>query len=871
MSVILRYHGRNDSGNTGHLLDWKDGDGAWADFPTTLPAAVHGRTCVSIGGSASSELILGLNTRYVCTWNGISWTVHDLDTLVPAEAPYWYLVVSPTTVNGTAWFVGIRGSQFANNRGALLGYLSGVWTNLFDGFGFGHLGNSSDIVCPLAISATECLFTHADTRAGTCFFKWTLAGGVVQHPLGTLPTGAMNGVVQHNGELFILYQNGNVYRGTWGGTWTLDNATDGPFPGIPTGVNNENRFINVAVDDSTICVGTMHTWQGFWVRNGPDDWTNLGPTGIGNVVGQCAMNDNKYLVVSEAGETEYSDDGGSSWSTAPGPLGSAAQGAFALGTDTDPPTLSNQSPAPGERDVSKLANIEFDVTDAEDNLSASTIEIYVNGLLVWVNEAASNGWSGFTSTITKGLHFTLTPSSFYQTAVVTVNVIARDLAGNLMDESYEFYPSVDLMLLPVVLAERLIRVNFSRTIALSDEALDKDNWTVAVADTGAESIDVLRVVWDAEAAVLAYVDLFISPVVPSEKYQISASGLLFETGSMVGDTIGGQFVAQATKVDSVVDRLSNMYDTSINSNLFHILLSIGIIDEKIGGETVQLVSSKAAITVVEEEEDMMVELPRLTYAGISSITVIAPPGHVATVIRVQLQDNNFYSFGGPQTWDPSVSGIGGRDTGIESNGWWYLYLVVDAGVLKPIGSLNKPSIGPVDQPLYRYFGSVLNVSGDLFPFYHIDNTTFMYPEMESDLTNEPATLKALSKTALHTPAALYSISDLVPPETASAVYCDMLISRQAQVGTAQLFMQLFTSDNVDLVSTGILSAKRYVTCRNAYLSTEANDRQCQKDAWLPLPPTSGHPEIGFSIDRDAGTVVPANFFMRIGGYKDGYR
>ena len=168
-----------------------------------------------------------------------------------------------------------------------------------------------------------------------------------------------------------------------------------------------------------------------------------------------------------------------------------------------------------------------------------------------------------------------------------------------MDETWPFYPSVDLLVTPIVLATRLLRVSFSQLIAPTYEAADKNNYTVTVLGSTTE-VDVLQVSFDPDADVLSYVDLYLGRPVLGTDYQVEATGLQFvTTGSVIGDATG-RFIAVKTKVDSILSNMSHMYDTSVSSNLFHIFAAIGISDEEIGGE--RIITTLAALVAAEAVE-----------------------------------------------------------------------------------------------------------------------------------------------------------------------------------------------------------------------------------------------------------------------------
>lgn len=530
--------------------------------------------------------------------------------------------------------------------------------------------------------------------------------------------------------------------------------------------------------------------------------------------------------------------------------------------DEDPPVLSNEDPAPGEQNVSKTKPIEFDLTDSGSGLDDNLTALRVNGVLVWQSNSAVNGWLVTLTAIAGGWHFTLTPPVPYTTPVVVVGVYAEDQVGNVLDTSYPFYPSVDLALTVSILAQRFIRVEFGQRIAATLQALEPSNYTLD------DEITVQRVLYDASAPALDHVDLFLSKTIHGQRYQLTVSNLQFaESGSYMGRT-SIEFEAQTTKVDYMTARLGRIYDTAITSNMFQVLAAMGISDTTIGGELIQFTSSIAEEIEAEVEEEEEMQLPRLVWTDATTITISTAPGEPQP-FRVRLQDGNFYTLSGLVTFDPSASGLGGLDTGSEAaSTWYYLYLVPSGTNLNVVGSANDPDTGPVGYPNYRYISAVLNdSSSDLLRFHQVSNDEFHWDECESAM--EPATIAALSKSALHTPAAAYDIGDTVPPVVASAVYVEAHIQRNS-VGGWALFIELSVSGAIDTTTTTGYGDPRHFTVR-AQTNLSNNYNSGSIICWLPLPPGTGHPEIGMKVDRDGGTVAPNNFFVRVAGWKDGYR
>jgi hypothetical protein len=112
-------------------------------------------------------------------------------------------------------------------------------------------------------------------------------------------------------------------------------------------------------------------------------------------------------------------------------------------------------------------------------------------------------------------------------------------------------------------------------------------------------------------------------------------------------------------------------------------------------------------------------VPILEYSSASVVNVKAGPG-ASSELRVLLNDGQRYTYTGTLTFDITTSGLGGRDTGSESNGWWYIYGVpsATAGQLAVVGSISPPSTGPTGYAVWRYLGAVYN-NTDIRKWYQI--------------------------------------------------------------------------------------------------------------------------------------------------------
>jgi hypothetical protein len=109
-------------------------------------------------------------------------------------------------------------------------------------------------------------------------------------------------------------------------------------------------------------------------------------------------------------------------------------------TDTVPPFLQNLNPSSGGS-AGVDTSIYFEIADAITAVEITSVTVYVNGLTVFAG--GFGGWSsGYSGNIIIGykqLNLTLNPgSNFASGSTVSVRVVASDLLGNTMDDTYSF-------------------------------------------------------------------------------------------------------------------------------------------------------------------------------------------------------------------------------------------------------------------------------------------------------------------------------------------------------------------------------------------------------------------------------------------------
>lgn len=81
-----------------------------------------------------------------------------------------------------------------------------------------------------------------------------------------------------------------------------------------------------------------------------------------------------------------------------------------------------------------------------------------------------------------------------------------------------------------------------------------------------------------------YVDLCVHGIETEKTYVLTIQNLKLSSGSSLGTKIV-TFSATITKAERIISGLPGMYDTSVESNMRHVLTAIGLGDELIGGAT----------------------------------------------------------------------------------------------------------------------------------------------------------------------------------------------------------------------------------------------------------------------------------------------
>jgi len=429
--TIHMISGRNNSA----VLRYFNSDvGSWADFPVNKPNA---QDAISIVGTSMSNIWVG-GFNLVSHWNGTSWVDYPITDVNTAE---WCNVgISP---DGSGVFVGTKRSGI--NYGDLYRFEGSgfVWKQQIPYYGVTY-GK------PVPVSYDECYLVASTTylASGPDMYRWTSGGGAVREANGVgLPNDKkMAGITRRSsdGMIFLLDQDGVVYRGVFGGPWVVDNTTDGPFSLAITNFWWNNMSVSA---NGFVAVGSCNSPNYMWVRRENDDWVGINMTGA--VRGEPALagyatgpyNIPQYLLGGDLNNAHYSDDGGATGQDVPPNDNNDYTGAWAWGfvnTDTEAPQISSRVPTPDGSVCSYYVPLSFHLTDAYGINENATI-VAVDGYTIWENDAPTNGYAGDKRVITDGYSYFITPPApGWADGYRLINVYAEDAYANSLDAYFGF-------------------------------------------------------------------------------------------------------------------------------------------------------------------------------------------------------------------------------------------------------------------------------------------------------------------------------------------------------------------------------------------------------------------------------------------------
>ncbi len=461
----------NGSGTNGKYLFF-DGVSTWTEYayPVTLGLHIPQTICGSEDGSRVYAGIGYLGaTGHIHRWTGSAW--------VEVQSGYragsiWcdptgqHVYATPGAGDGRAWV------YYSDDYGL-------TWTNVY-----------STIIAQAGGSAwTMNVGSVHGTAADNVYvgIQWDGAG----------PPGAENG--------------GQVYK--WNGSvWSVysQRPTDGPRgAGLHFGANalvytgaGGSSTLRIFRDESGVGVEKKYTGHNTDTRG-----RSIAEMGDGTLLVACRS------IFAQPADTFISTDDGDTWTAITHPWGTSGENVgsvtlanYVVGV---PPELQNQNPSPSSSGNDSDTTVYLEVVDQNDNLDASTVDIYIDGTLVWTGDSIQQpGYSGFKVPVTNGYGYTISLWEHFDPGSHDIRVVAEDLLANSLDETYSFSTDApagicdhvqwgdfqwgavewnqcaDFIVSAVAINEYTIRVYFGIAVQQQDptgedDALNPDNYTVS--------------------------------------------------------------------------------------------------------------------------------------------------------------------------------------------------------------------------------------------------------------------------------------------------------------------------------------------------------------------------------------------------------
>lgn len=256
-------------------------------------------------------------------------------------------------------------------------------------------------------------------------------------------------------------------------------------------------------------------------------------------------------------------------------------------TDTDPPVISNQNPAPGATNVSVSAVISLEITDPGSGLDSTKTDLTVGGQNAVINGVAQPNFPTTITPITDGFRYEIQPvSALAPGTLINIGVYAEDLAGtpNVLNTSYSFTTAIRTVEIDriFVVSSDVIKVIFTGSVSTGKGYSLATSYPVTPL-SGSEEVTVLEVL-ASEGLSTTFAFLRIRGLLAGNNYRLTlTSGGIFDINGNSLGVSSSTWAQRKTKVDSAVNSLPRMYDIGHHSTVRAILEAMMISDEEIGG------------------------------------------------------------------------------------------------------------------------------------------------------------------------------------------------------------------------------------------------------------------------------------------------
>jgi hypothetical protein len=412
----------------------------------------------------------------------------------------WYRDTTEASEIANVWVYDETLALAINRNGKIYRWFGGTWTMVKDIGGGGNQG------WDIHGSGTDNIWA-----AGAYGVMWRSIDGGLSWTSHAVPTGDQTEAVYALRSDFVIcgmrrYSTDGRSMNIWNG------ATWAQMPRLNQIWGDENAFYvyRIWIDDDDDAWATVDIYRWYWEKrvykwNG-SQWAHFGD--VDNNFSLMAVrgvrdNDVRIGAKNSVSGTDfnriYSYDG-YNYSYEDVNMKQGYKGLAMGPVDVTPPELLGQLPNDGQHGVPPDTNIQFDVVDSDAGVDAATVDIYVEGTLVWDNDAVvpACGYATTKSIIPYGYRYEINPDSdFSFLQNVTVRVVADDNDGNTLDSSYDFDIDIEAPIW-VVGSEPDLGIEIGYDLVRRWNGFEWDTDSLTGLTGGQLILGILRGVWAAD-------------------------------------------------------------------------------------------------------------------------------------------------------------------------------------------------------------------------------------------------------------------------------------------------------------------------------------------------------------------------------------
>lgn len=251
------------------------------------------------------------------------------------------------------------------------------------------------------------------------------------------------------------------------------------------------------------------------------------------------------------------------------------------------PSILNISPPDEMEGLSRGVAVQFDAYDPVVGIDISKTEFSVGGVIVWQGDAPQPGYSGSRTAISDGWRYKINKTSGWEAGTYYgVEIHIEDTLGGVAEESSWFitaYQPVAGRIWLRTITRRVIRVTFNRDVIVED-ALDATKYTIALFNSTGQEVELLGIQGNDPDGngETQYIDLRLTRPTLGADYKITIANIRTADGKVI-ESVEGYIRGRLTKTDSILDKLSKVYNVDLDDSvLAHVLAGVGISDDIIG-------------------------------------------------------------------------------------------------------------------------------------------------------------------------------------------------------------------------------------------------------------------------------------------------